>query len=59
MIATVAFFTKRPVLKGMLVSDVWAAAVCKGVREIFAGEGTWLKDMKLVSGVWHGAKEGM
>ena len=45
-------------LKSVLVSDVWMAAMCKGVKGVFAGAGTWLKDVKLVSGVWCRTKEG-
>ena len=57
MIATVAFSTKGPVLEGMLVSDVQATAMCKGVREVFAGVRTQFKDMEFVSGVGHGLEE--
>ena len=32
MIATVVFFTEEGVLKGVLVSDVQVAAMCKGAR---------------------------
>ena len=32
MIATVVFFTEEGVLKGMLVGDVRAAAMCEGAR---------------------------
>ena len=59
MIATVAFFAEGPVLKGMLVSDMWTAAMHKGMREVFTGERTQLKDVKFVGGVWCGAKKGM
>ena len=52
MIATVAFFAKGPVLEGMLMGDVQAAAMHKGVREVFAGAGAQFKDVKFVSGVW-------
>ena len=32
MIATVVFFAEECMLKGMLVSDMWAAAMCEGMR---------------------------
>ena len=57
MIAAVAFFTEGPVLEGMLMSDVWSAAVCNRVREILARAGTWLKDVEFVGGIWCGAEE--
>ena len=32
MIATVVFFAKEGVLEGMLVGNVWATAMCEGMR---------------------------
>ena len=32
MIATVSFFAEEGVLEGMLVGDVWVAAMCEGTR---------------------------
>ena len=58
MIATVAFFAKGPVLESMLVGDMWMAAMCEGVGEVFAGTGAWFEDMEFVSGVWWGMKKG-
>ena len=52
MIATVVFFTEKPVLEGMLVSNVGPAVVGEGVREVFARAGAQLKDVELVGSVW-------
>ena len=57
MIATVVFFAERPVLKGMLVSDMGLAAVHKRAREVLARAGTWFKDVEFVGGVWCRAEE--
>ena len=59
MIATVVFFAERPVLKGMLMGDLWTAVVHKRAREIFTGARAWLKGMKLVGGIQHRVKEGV
>ena len=53
MIATVAFFAKGPVFKGMLVSDMQVTAMHEGTREVFAGARAWFKDVEFVGGVWH------
>ena len=49
MIATVVFFAEEHVLKGMLVSDVWAAAMREGMQQVFVRAGTWFKDVEFVS----------
>ena len=49
MIATVEFFAEERVLEGMLVSDVWVAAMHEGVREVFVRTRTQFKDMEFVS----------
>ena len=36
------FFTEV-VLKGMLVSDMWVAAMHEGMRQVFVRAGAWLK----------------
>ena len=59
MIAIVVFFTEGPVLEGVLVSDVWPAVVHEWMREIFARERAWLKDMEFVGSIWHGVEEGV
>ena len=51
MMATVVFFAEGPVFKGMLVSDVWVAVMCEGMREVFTGARTWIKGVEFVSGV--------
>ena len=51
MIATVVFFKEEQVLQGMLVCDMWVAAMCKGAREVFIGIGAQLEDMKFIGGV--------
>ena len=48
MIATVVFFTEEGMLEGMLMGDVWAAAMCKGAQEVFVRARAQLKDMKFV-----------
>ena len=48
MIATVVFFAKECMFKGMLVGDVWVAAMREGMRQVNVGTGAWFKDVKLV-----------
>ena len=57
MIATVVFFIEEGVLEGVLVGDVWAAAMHKGVRQVFVTTGTWFKVMEFVGSKGGGTKE--
>ena len=47
MIATVVFFTEG-VLKGMLVGNMWAAAMREGTRQVYVRAGTQFKVMEFV-----------
>ena len=58
MIATVVFFAEVPMFEGVLVSDVWSAAMHERARQILVRARTGFKDMELVSGEWGRAQEG-
>ena len=55
MIATVVFFTERPVLESVLVHDVWLTVVCERMQEVLAWTGAWFKDVEFVGSIWCGA----
>ena len=57
MIATVGFFAEEGVQEGVLVSDVWFAAMHERAREIFVSAGAWMELVEFVSGVRHGSEE--
>ena len=50
MIATVVFFTEVPMFKGVLMSDVWSAAMRERARQILVWARTRLEDVEFVSG---------
>ena len=50
MIATVVFFAEEGMFEGMLVGDMWAAAMREGARQVFVGAGAQFKVMEFVSG---------
>ena len=50
MIATVVLFTEERVFKGVLMSDVGAAAMCERAQQILVQTGAGLEDVELVSG---------
>ena len=50
MIATVVFLAEECMFKGVLVGNVWAAAMHEGTRQVLVGTGAWFKDVELVSG---------
>ena len=57
MIATVVFFTEVPVFKGVLMSDVWSAAMHERARQIFMRTGAGFEDVELVGGERRRAQE--
>ena len=52
MIATVVFFAKVPVFKGVLVSDVRSAMMHERARQILVRTRARFKDMEFVGGKW-------
>ena len=58
MIATVVFFADKGMLKGMLVGDMWAAAMCEGAREVLVRAGAQFKDMEFVGSRGGSLQEG-
>ena len=48
MIATVVFFTEEGVFEGVLVGNVWMAAMCEGMRQVFVRAGTQFKVVEFV-----------
>ena len=58
MIATVVLLAEERVFKGMLMSDMGAAMVCKGVQQILVRAGAGFEDMKLVGSKWGRSQEG-
>ena len=57
MIATVVFFTEVPVFEGVLMSDVWSAAMRERAQQILVWTGTRLEDVEFVGGKRRGAQE--
>ena len=57
MIATIVFFAKECMFKGMLVGDVWVTAMSEGTRQVFVGTGAWFKDMEFVGSKGGGSQE--
>ena len=55
MIATVVFFAEEGMFEGVLMSDVWMAAMHEGMGQVFVGTGAWFKVMELVGGERGGA----
>ena len=55
MIATVVFFTEEGVFEGVLVGDVWVAAMRERVRQVFVRAGTQLEVMEFVGSKGGGA----
>ena len=58
MIATVRFFAEEQVFKGMLVSNVGAAAMHERVRQILVWARAGFEDVKFVGGVRRRSQEG-
>ena len=52
MIATVVFFAEVPVFKGMLMSDVWLAAMRERARQILVRTRARFEDVEFVSCEW-------
>ena len=48
MIATVVFFAEEGMFEGMLMSDVWVAAMHEGTGQVFVGTRAWFKVVELV-----------
>ena len=57
MIATVVFFAEESVFKGMLVGDMWVAAMHEGARQVFVGAGTQFEVVDFVGGKRGGSQE--
>ena len=55
MIATVVFFTKEGVFKGVLVGVVGAAVMHERARQVFVRAGAWLEVVEFVSSKGGGA----
>ena len=58
MIATVVFFAKVPMFEGMLMGDVWSAAMRERARQILVRARAGFEDMEFMSGEWGRAQEG-
>ena len=58
MIATVVFFTEVPVFKGMLVSDVWPAAMHERARQILVWARAGFEDVEFMGRKWGRVQEG-
>ena len=59
MIATVVFFAEEHMFEGMLVSDMWAAAMGERAREVFVRAGARLEDMEFMGGKGGSLQEGV
>ena len=55
MIATVVFFAEEGMFKCMLVGDVWATAMCEGMRQVFVRTGAQFKLVEVVGSERGGA----
>ena len=57
MIATVVFFTEEGMFKGMLVGDMWVAAMHEGVKQVFVRAETQFKVVEFVGSKRCGLQE--